>query len=288
MLVLGFPDYDSQAHALARALNVPYQGIELHRFPDGESRLRLPPALSGHVLLCRSLDHPNAKLIELLIAAESARTLGARQLTLVAPYLCYMRQDKAFQPGEAVSQAIVGQFLAEIFDGLVTVDPHLHRVRSLSEAVPVKRPVAVSAATAMGEFLAVREGVPLLVGPDAESEQWVRSVATRASLDYIVAHKRRFGDRRVEVTLPRQDFSGRDIVIVDDMASTGQTLAETARAVRSFGAGHVDVLVTHALFNEDALATLDSAGVREIWTSDSIHHPTNAFALAPLLAAAIE
>ena len=130
MLVLGFPDYDRQASALAKALNAPYRLIELHRFPDGESQLRLPPALPGQVVLCRSLDRPNGKLVELLLAAGCARQLGASQLILVAPYLCYMRQDKAFRTGEAISQQIVGNFLAGLFDTLVTVDPHLHRVHA--------------------------------------------------------------------------------------------------------------------------------------------------------------
>ncbi|MCZ4328253.1 ribose-phosphate pyrophosphokinase-like domain-containing protein, partial [Brachybacterium paraconglomeratum] len=86
--------------------------------------------------LYRSLDQPNEKLVELLLAARTARTLGAPHLTLVAPYLPYMRQDIAFSPGEAVSQRIVGPFLASLVDAVITVDPHLHRVASLRDVVP--------------------------------------------------------------------------------------------------------------------------------------------------------
>ena len=109
--------------------------VDIHRFPDGESRLALPPALPEAVLLFRSLHDPNAKLTELLIAAGGARALGARQLALVAPYLCYMRQDKAFVPGQPVSQRIIGALLAQHFEAVLTVDPHLHRVATLAEAV---------------------------------------------------------------------------------------------------------------------------------------------------------
>lgn len=287
MRLLTFPDHAAQSRALADALGIPCDPVDVHRFPDGESRLRLPEALTGHVILSRSLDDPNGKLVELLLAAEGARTLGATRLTLVAPYLCYMRQDAAFAPGDVVSQRIIGRFLAGHFDQVITVDPHLHRVATLAEAVPAQRSVAVSAAPAMGDFLAARRERPLLVGPDRESVQWVRTVAERAGLDFVVASKTRNDDRRVVVTLPPHDYANRPVVLVDDLASTGHTLAEAARALIGAGAARVDALVTHALFVGDALELMHRAGVGEVWSSDSVTHPTNAFALAETLAATI-
>jgi ribose-phosphate pyrophosphokinase len=147
--------------------------IERHRFPDGELKVRLPASLSEHVVLQRSLDQPNEKLLELLLAAQTARQLGAKQLTLVAPYLAYMRQDIAFTPGEAVSQRIVGRFLADLFDAVITVDPHLHRVATLQEAVPVHRAVALSGAPLLADLIAVRRPGAMLIGPDSESAQWL-------------------------------------------------------------------------------------------------------------------
>ena len=287
MQALGFPEYDSQARALADALHAPYAVVDVHHFPDGESRLRLPPGLPDHVILCRSLDRANDKLVELLFAAEAARASGASRLTLVAPYLCYMRQDKAFEPGEVVSQKIIGRFLASLFDTIITVDPHLHRVHCLEDAVPAKRAVALSAAPAMGDFLAERPGQPLLVGPDEESEQWVQAVARHAALNYVVAHKSRHGDRSVKIRLPGHDYAGVDAVLIDDVASTGHTLAEAASALKAAGARRIDVLVTHAVFAGGALDTLRRAGVNHVWSSDSIPHPSNAFALSTLLAGAV-
>lgn len=287
MLVLGFPESATMAEAIAAELEAPCATVDVHAFPDAESRVRLPADIPNEVVLCRSLDHPNAKLIELMLAARCARELGAQQVTLVAPYLCYMRQDAAFHPGEAVSQRIVGRFLADLADTLVTVDPHLHRVHALADAVPVSRAVTVSGAPLMGAFLAARGETPLLVGPDRESEQWVGEVARVAGLDFAVANKLRRGDRSVEVALPERDYTDRDIVLVDDVASSGRTLASAAVALQKAGAARIDVLVTHALFAGDAMSVLRDAGASGIWSSDSIPHPSNAFSLAPALAEAL-
>lgn len=145
-LLLHFDDEREEALRLARAAGLQAVEIERHRFPDDELRLRLPAELPANAVLFRSLHRPNEKLLELLLVARSAGRGGACHLTLVAPYLAYMRQDKAFHPGEVVSQRIVGEFLAGLFDGVITVDPHLHRISSLAEAIPVPHAVALSGA----------------------------------------------------------------------------------------------------------------------------------------------
>ncbi|MDD9944119.1 MAG: ribose-phosphate diphosphokinase, partial [Myxococcales bacterium] len=280
MQLLGFADSHAQTVALAEALDAPWDEIEIHHFPDGESKLRLPASLPERVVLCRSLDDPNAKLIELLLAARGARELGARHLSLVCPYLGYMRQDAAFAPGEVVSQRAIGQFLADLFEEVITVDPHLHRVAHLSDAVPARRAVALGVATTAGAFLSSKPGRPLLLGPDSESRKWVQAVADVAKLPFAVAAKRRLGDRSVEVQLPDRDYAGLDVMLVDDMASTGRTLARAASALTAAGARRIEALVTHALFVDDALTHLSAAGVARVYSSDSIPHPTNAFPLA--------
>jgi len=287
MLILGFPDYHGPSFDLASALGCPAQTVAVHSFPDGESLVRVPTQLPAHVVLCRSLDSPNGKLVELMLAARAAREAGAARVTLVAPYLCYMRQDMAFEPGQAVSQRIVGKFLAEHFDALITVDPHLHRVHRLDEACPLKQSLALTAAPLMGAFLSARAGGALLVGPDGESEQWVRAVASPRNMDYVVAEKTRHGDHDVEISLPEADYRGRMAVLIDDVASTGQTLATAARELKARGADRIDVMVTHALFVDSAMDLLRQAGVSRVWSSDSVPHPSNALALSPLLAEAL-
>lgn len=287
-VLLYFDDEAGAALRLAQAAALAPAPVARHRFPDGEIRLQLPDPLPARVVLLRTLDRPNDKLIELLLAARTARTLGARHLTLVAPYLAYMRQDIAFHPGEAVSQQIVGRFLAELFDAVITVDPHLHRVTALQEAVPVAQAVALSGAPLLAELIAQRRPGALLIGPDSESAQWVSQAAARHGFEHAVCAKQRRGDHDVDIQLPAQRVAGRPVVLLDDVASTGNTLAQAARLLRAAGAATVDVAVTHALFAADAAQCLREAGVGEIWSTDCIAHPSNAVFMADILADALK
>ena len=286
-LLLAFDDEAGLAGRLAQALGCACAIIERHRFPDGESRLRLPPLLPARVVILRGLHQPNAKLAELMLTAAGARELGAEHLTLVSPYLAYMRQDMAFTPGEVVSQRHLGHALAAWFDAVITVDPHLHRVATMDEVVPGRRGVALTAAPLLGAWVARQVPGALLLGPDEEAAQWVRRAADENGLDHAVCRKQRHGDHDVEVALPSVPVQGRAVVLFDDVASTGRTLAMAARGALAAGAASVDVAVTHALFVGDAMSALREAGVRHVWSSDCVPHESNAVSVVPLLSAAL-
>ncbi len=285
--LLCFEDEHESGARIAAATSLELATIARHRFPDGELKLRLPAQLPAQVVLLRTLNDPNEKLIELLLAAQTARAAGVSHLTLVAPYLAYMRQDLAFQPGEAISQRVIGRFLAGLFDAVITVDPHLHRVATLADAVPALQTVVLSGATLLSDFIASRRQRPLLVGPDEESAQWVARAAARHQLDHAVCHKIRHGDRTVDIALPQHPVAGRQIVLFDDVASTGHTVARAAQLMLAAGALSVDLAVTHALFAGDALQVIQAAGINEVWSTDCIRHPSNVVSMATTIAAAI-
>ncbi|MBA4178051.1 MAG: phosphoribosylpyrophosphate synthetase [Leptothrix sp. (in: Bacteria)] len=287
MMLLAFDDEATLARGLSAALGGSLAVVGRHRFPDGETRLRLPPELPRRVVFLRGLQDPNAKLTELLLAAAGARELGAGHLTLVSPYLAYMRQDIAFAPGEVVSQRHLGRLLAAAFEAVVTVDPHLHRVATLDEVLPGRRGLALSAAQLLGAHVARHLPDALLLAPDEEAGQWVRAAASAHGLDFAICHKQRRGDHEVDVALPDAPVNGRAVVLLDDVASTGRTLAAAARGALARGAASVDVAVTHALFVGDALAQVHAAGVRQVWSSDCVPHASNAVSVVPLLAAAL-
>jgi ribose-phosphate pyrophosphokinase len=279
----------AQAQAVASRLGVECAGIGVHEFPDGEIRVTVAPPRAT-VIVHASLDRPNAKLIALLLAAEALRREGAARLVLVAPYLCYMRQDRAFQPGEAISQRAIGALLAAQFDRIVTVDAHLHRTPRLADVFPGIDSNNLSAMPAIAATLRA-EGVDpqtLIAGPDQESAAWVRQLADPLGLPFAVARKTRSGDRAVTVEFPDLGpLQGRPVVLVDDLVSSGGTLVACARALMQAGAAHIDAVVTHALFPESAATAFAEAGIRSLRSTTSVAHSTNAIALDGLIAAAL-
>src|SRR3569833_196818 len=176
LTVTAFDDLAAPAIRLADALCVPFLRLALHRFPDEEVMPIVPDAAGTVVLYC-SLDRPNEKLVALMLAADAFRRRKIHRLVLVAPYLCYMRQAALFAPGQPLSRDGVGRLLASTFDRAVTVDAHLHRTRDLPEVFGATCR-NLSGAEPIAEALRGPHK-PLVVGPDAEAEPWVRAIASR-------------------------------------------------------------------------------------------------------------
>lgn len=278
----------SLASSLAKAVPADLAVIDRRSFPDGETYLRYTTSPDGRdvVILC-SLDRPDGKFLPLLFAAGTARELGASSVGLVAPYLCYMRQDRRFHPGEALTSTAFVRHLSGEFDWLVTVEPHLHRLKSLAElySIPAK---ALHVASQVAAWIGKNVEVPILIGPDSESEQWVAAIARAAGAPWIVLEKRRRGDRDVEVTVsPMDRWSGHTPVLVDDIVSTGRTMIETI-AHPAFAAMPPPVcLAIHGLFAGNAYRELLEAGAARVATANTVPHESNAIDVAEPLAAAI-
>ena len=285
--VQAFADGAVQARGLAQMLEVPIHIVEVHRFPDSE----LLPTVSepsDTIIVYRSLDRPNEKLVELMLAAEAWRRLGAQRLVLVAPYLPYMRQDQAFAPGQAISQRAVGKLLSACFDRVVTVAAHLHRTHDIASAFPRIEAQNLSPAAALATYIGWRANDPVIVGPDAEASPLAGAVAERLSAPWFSLSKIRSGDRNVEVSMPPDAaVEGRCVVLVDDICSSGATLVRAVELLKRAGAAEVCVTVVHALFDADAERRLSEAGVCWIASTDSVPHPTNAITLAATLADAL-
>lgn len=276
MIILPAPGADQAAADLAVHLQAPVGRVEARRFPDGESYLRLHDDLAGQdVVVVASLRDPDPQALRLWYLAQTARELGARGVGIVAPYLPYMRQDKRFQPGEAVTSVTFARFLSQAFDWLVTVDPHLHRRASLDEvySIPAEN---VASAPAIARWVAANIAEPVIVGPDSESEQWASDVAGRVGCPFIVLAKRRLGDRSVEISVPQvETYAGRNPVLIDDIISSARTMAVAVRHVRSSFARAPVCIGVHAVFASDAMQALREAGAASVVTCNTLPHESN-------------
>lgn len=259
--------------------------IETRRFPDGETYLRiLTPVAHAECAILSGLDRPDDKILPLIFLADAARDLGAARVGLIAPYLAYMRQDTRFKPGEAVTSRSFATLVSSWFQWLVTVDPHLHRRRTLSEiySIPCE---TLHAAPAVAAWIRASVERPLLVGPDEESEQWVSEVAARVGAPHAVLRKERLGDREVRISIPDLSrWRDRTPVLVDDIVSTGRTMIETVRQLVAARTLAPVCVCVHGIFAQSAYADLIAAGAARVVTSNTIPHPTNAIDLSELIA----
>ena len=285
-LLVALQDTAQLSGPLARALGADIAEIDLRRFPDGETYLRFDtPPDDRDLILLAGLADPDAKLPTLVFAGQTARTLGAKSVGLVAPYLPYMRQDRVFRPGEAVTSVHFAKWISSCVDWLVTIDPHLHRWKALSDIYSIPS-VAAHAAPAMAEWIKNHVDRPLLIGPDAESEQWVSDIAVRAGgVDHIVLAKTRHGDREVDIALPDMEiWRHHTPVIVDDTISTASTMIAVTGQLVDQGLRPPICCAVHGIFADGAHQALLEAGTVRIVTSNTISHPSNAIDVSGILA----
>lgn len=285
-VVQAFEEDREAAMRLADALDAPFRVAHLHTFPDGEALPTVEP-FDGTVIVYRPLNRPNDKLVTLLLACDAWRRAGARRLVLVAPYLCYLRQDTVFAPGQALSRDVIGRLLGERFDRIVTVEPHLHRTNDLNEVFAPAQVTALSAANTLAGAIG-GEPPPVIVGPDIESEPWAKALAQVLGAPHITLRKSRLDDRNVVLTLADGAIlSGRRAVLIDDICSSGGTLVAAVGLLAEHGAGPIEIAVAHALFDVEAGRALTRAGAVRVISTDSCIHSSNAVSLASLLASAL-
>jgi len=233
-------------------------------------------------IILADLSQADAKFLPFVFLAATLRELGASSVGLLAPYLSYMRQDRRFIEGEAVTSRIFAKQISRQVDWLVTVDPHLHRYHSLDEIYSIPNTV-VQGAPALAEWL-VNQNKVFLVGPDAESEQWVSQISERSGHPFVIGEKQRFGDTDVVVSLPNlAEFQGYTAIIIDDVISSGQTILKCIEALNEQSISHIKCAAVHGIFANNIDQTLIKKGLTELITTNTIAHASNKIDIADLL-----
>ncbi len=250
--------------------------LTIREFPDQESYIKYDLDIKNRDLIfIVALDKPNLKFLPLLFALQTARELGAKSIGLVAPYLPYMRQDKSFSSGEAVTSKYFSKMLSDSIDWLTTIDPHLHRYHSLNEIYTIPTTV-LHATDLISNWVQQNVSSPLIIGPDSESEQWVASIAKKIKAPYLVLEKTRKADDIVEITIPNfNQYLNHMPVLVDDIISTGTTMIETIRHLNNIKMKPPICIGVHAVFANQAYENILTAGAKVV-TCNTIEHISNA------------
>jgi ribose-phosphate pyrophosphokinase len=277
---------------IAESLSCDVIDFETRRFPDGERYLRFAKELSHNTaLITQSLyKDPDGLLMEYIFLAKTLLDLGAKDVVGVFPYMAYLRQDSRFKPGEAISARINSQIIESApTSAIFTLDSHLHRIHNLNEVFKI--PAAnLSAIPSLAKYLESQCSLhdPIVVAPDGEAAQWASLAAPILDAESVVMQKTRYGDTSVDIDLGQVTPHGRDIVLVDDIISTGGTIAQVAQQLKNKGADHIHALITHGLFVEGAYERVSRAGVEHLITSDSVPNQFSKVTVAPVFAKALK
>jgi ribose-phosphate pyrophosphokinase len=284
-VLIAVPESEAHARRLGDRLGLDVVVPQVRHFPDGAVYVRIDrDALTGDAVIVGNLRGDS--FLTVAFIGGLARDLGAARVGLVAPYLAYLRQDSRFHRGEGLTAAYFGRLVSGAVDWLVTMDPHLHRLPSLAGVYTIPTTVA-HAAPAIARWIGAEIEHPYLVGPDAESAQWVTAVAEQLGAPYVILEKTRRGDREVSVSAPERAWNGHTPVLIDDIVSTGRTMLEATRQLLAAGSAPPLCIAIHAVFADAVSDDLLAAGARAIVTCDTIAHASNRICIADSLAAAL-
>jgi ribose-phosphate pyrophosphokinase len=288
LIIFGGSSCEKLAEIVAGELDLKSGKVEISRFPDGEKYIRvLSDVKDQNVFVIQSMHHtPDDFLFEYFLLVDALKDLGATKVTSFIPYFAYARQDERFKPGEALSFRTVSRLIENVgTDEIFTIDMHQHRVVRSADVFRIPSH-NLSAMPLLAKYVKEEGRLqnPLVIGPDSEAEQWAKLASETLRTDYDVFEKKRFAADKVEIRPRRANAKGRDILIVDDIISTGGTIIEASKILHSQGANKIEVACTHPILATDALSRIRGAGVLNVIGTDTIPGPISYVSVAPLIA----
>ena len=285
MKVVGGSASVTLARGIARELSVDFVDVAFEKhpggFPDGERYVRLLGLVSGeHVVLVQT-THPGPMIVELFLLADAIRDAGAKRITAVVPYFGYGRQDKRFLEGEAVSAKTIAKHIAVDCDELLTMAIPANPEILKTFPLPTRE---VSGMPAIGRYLKSAK-VDVLLAPDQGALRLVKEASSVASVPFDFLVKKRLDSYTVKIEPKALAVRGKSVGIVDDVISTGGTIATAAKELKTQGARRVIAACVHGLFVGPAEANLKACD--EVIATDTILSPHTKVSVAPEFAAAI-
>jgi ribose-phosphate pyrophosphokinase len=250
--------------------------LEIKKFPDGEKYVRVLGSGEEATVVSSTFAPQDEKIVELLLIGDALRERGFKKLRAIVPYFAYSRQDRVTKEGEPVSVRAIMRALGLYYDELYTFD--LHNPETL-RYFPGKG-VNLSPARAIAGYFREKLGDGIVLAPDKGARERAKAVAQELGLEYSHFEKRRISPTEVEMRPVDIDVKGKNVLIVDDIISTGGTMIKAAGILRKLGAGKIFVGVTHGVFAEGAVERVSKA-VDELAVTNTIPTPVSKISIVP-------
>jgi len=281
-LIIGGSASQKLAAKVAWALGENISPIETRRFPDGERYIRINGEVPSEVVVIQSTGYPqDENLMELFLILKNLKSLGVERTRVVIPYFGYGRQERRFKSGEAVSAVIVAELLeAAGASEIYSINLHEKNIKQFFK-IPVHE---ISAMPMIANYIKETVDDPMIIGPDKGALGFAEEVSgiLKCECDYL--EKTRISPEIVETKPKNLDVDGRDVVIIDDIISTGGTIVNASKILRELGAKKVVVCCVHPLLVEDALLKIFAAGVDDVFATDTLRSDVSIISVAPLVA----
>jgi len=253
------------AEDLSNILDSPLAKVISKRFPDKEFYFRIVDDVKDEHVIIVQTTYPDTNLVELLLMQNAAEEAGAKKITVVIPYYGYARQDTKFQDGEAVSAKAIAALISLNADKVITVDPHKEHILDFFST-------SAESCTAVPEIAKYlkQKKIDLVLAPDKGAKERAKTAAEIINCDFDYMQKTRIDGSTVEMKPKKLDAKNKTVAIIDDIISTGGTMALAIRELKKQGAKKVFVACTHGLFADDAIKKLSNSGCDEIISTDTI------------------
>ncbi len=279
MYIIGGTASKTVAEDLSRELHVPLAKTISKRFPDDELYVRILDDISGEDVIIVQTTYPDSNIVELFLLQDAVREAGANKAVVVIPYLGYGRQDKKFEAGEPISAKAIATLISLRANEIITVDPHKEHILDFF-TVPA---FSCSAIPQIATYLK-NKNIDLVLAPDKGALDRTKKASKIMGCDFDYMEKTRIDGTTVEIKPKNLDVKDKKVAIIDDIISTGGTMAQSIKELKKQGARQVFVACTHGLFAGEAVKKISSAGCNEIISTDTIKSDFSKVGTAPCIA----
>lgn len=279
MFLIGGTTSSSIAEDISLQANIPIAETIIHRFPDGELYVRIKENIENHEITIIQTTYPDENIIELFLLLDACKRANAKKITVIIPYFGYARQDKQFKTGEPISAEALAKLICINADEVITIDPHKEHVKDFF-SIPAK---SISVVPELAAYLR-NKNVDVVLAPDKGAMNRAEHAAKILSCDVDYLEKTRIDGSTISIKPKQLEVKDKTVAIIDDIISTGGTMAAAIIELKKQKAAKVYVACTHGLFAGDAIEKLKKAQCDEIISTDTIKSAYSKVKIAPVLA----